>query len=82
MSTDRIKQLIDAIRNESYQPAPSRRTYIPKRNGKKRPLGIPTFGDKLVQEVIRMILQSIYEDCFENSSHGFRPKRRLSHCAY
>jgi len=75
MSTDRIKQLIDAIRNESYQPAPSRRTYIPKRNGKKRPLGIPTFGDKLVQEVMRMILQSIYEGCFENSSHGFRPKR-------
>jgi group II intron reverse transcriptase/maturase len=75
MSTGRIKQLIDAIRNESYQPAPSRRTYIPKRNGKKRPLGIPSFGDKLVQEVIRMILQSIYEGCFEDSSHGFRPKR-------
>lgn len=75
MSTDYIKQLIDAIRNESYQPAPSRRTYIPKRNGKKRPLGIPTFGDKLVQEVIRMILQSIYEGRFEDSSHGFRPKR-------
>lgn len=75
MSLARIEKLIDAIRNESYQPRPSRRTYIPKKNGKKRPLGIPTFDDKLVQEVIRMILETIYEGSFEHSSHGFRPQR-------
>jgi group II intron reverse transcriptase/maturase len=75
MSLSRIEKLIDAIRNESYQPRPSRRTYIPKKNGKKRPLGIPTFDDKLVQEVIRMILEAIYEGSFEHSSHGFRPQR-------
>lgn len=75
MSISRIEQLIEAIRNESYQPAPSRRTYIPKKDGKKRPLGIPSFDDKLVQEVIRMILEAIYEGYFENSSHGFRPDR-------
>jgi group II intron reverse transcriptase/maturase len=75
MSISKIEQLIEAIRNESYQPTPSRRTYILKKNGKKRPLGIPSFGDKLVQEVMRMILQSIYEGYFKNSSHGFRPKR-------
>ncbi|MGF7079023.1 reverse transcriptase domain-containing protein [Mucilaginibacter sp. UYCu711] len=75
MSLARIEKLIDTIRNESYQPRPSRRTYIPKKNGKKRPLGIPTFDDKLVQEVIKMILEAIYEGSFEHSSHGFRPQR-------
>ena len=75
MSIHRIEQMIEALRNESYQPAPSKRTYIPKKNGKKRPLGIPSFDDKLVQEVIRMILESIFEKQFENSSHGFRPHR-------
>lgn len=75
MSISKIEQLIETIRNESYQPTPSRRTYIAKKNGKKRPLGIPSFADKLVQEVIRMILQSIYEGHFTNSSHGFRPGR-------
>jgi group II intron reverse transcriptase/maturase len=72
MSISRIKQLIDALKNETYQPAPSRRIYIPKKNGKKRPLGIPSFIDKLLQEVIRMMFEAIYEASFENSSHGFR----------
>lgn len=75
MSISHIEQLIESLRNESYQPAPSRRMYILKKNGKKRPLGIPSFGDKLVQEVMRMILESIYEGYFESSSHGFRSKK-------
>jgi group II intron reverse transcriptase/maturase len=75
MSLTRIEKLIDAIRDESYQPRPSRRTYIPKKNGKKRPLGIPSFDDKLVQEVIRMMLEAMYEGSFEHTSHGFRPNR-------
>lgn len=75
MSLSRINKIIDALRNESYQPHPSRRIYIVKRNGKKRPLGIPSFDDKLVQEVIRMVLEGLYEPNFENSSHGFRPRR-------
>lgn len=75
MSLSRIEKLIGAIRDESYKPHPSRRTYIPKKNGKRRPLGIPSFDDKLVQEVIRMILEAIYEDSFEHTSHGFRSNR-------
>ena len=75
MSIDRIKQLIDSLKNETYQPNPSKRTYIPKKNGKKRPLGIPSFNDKLIQEVVRMILEAIYEGSFEHASHGFRPGR-------
>lgn len=75
MSLSRIEKLIGALRDETYQPNPSRRTYIPKKNGKKRPLGIPAFDDKLIQEVIRMILTAIYEGQFEHCSHGFRPER-------
>lgn len=75
MSMKRIDSLIQRIKDFSYQPKPARRTYIPKANGKMRPLGIPAFDDKLVQEVVRIILESIYEPTFQNSSHGFRPKR-------
>lgn len=71
----RIEQLIESLKNETYQPVPSKRAYIPKKNGKKRPLGIPSFDDKLVQEVVRMILSAIYEGSFEHTSHGFRPGR-------
>lgn len=75
MSLAGIETLIASLKDESYQPHPSRRVHIPKKNGKTRPLGIPAFEDKLVQEVVRMILEAIYEGHFETTSHGFRPKR-------
>lgn len=75
MSIQRIEKLIESLKTEAYQPKPARRVYIPKKNGKERPLGIPSFEDKLVQEVIRMILEAIYEEHFEYTSHGFRPHR-------
>lgn len=75
MSLARIETLIASLKDENYQPHPSRRVHIPKKNGKTRPLGIPAFEDKLVQEVVRMILEAIYEGHFETTSHGFRPKR-------
>lgn len=80
MSLKRIEKLMASLKDESYQPQPSRRVYIPKKNGKTRPLGVPTFDDKLVQEIVRMVLDAIYEGQFENVSHGFRPKRS-SHTA-
>ena len=72
MSIKRIQSIIDKLRDESYQPHPAKRIYIPKKNGKQRPLGIPSIEDKLVQKVIQMILESIYEGYFEKCSHGFR----------
>ena len=74
-SIKRIRDLIEQLKDESYRPCPARRIYIPKKNGKLRPLGIPSFKDKLVQEVVRMILEAIYEGHFEDCSHGFRPHR-------
>ncbi|MCC8186841.1 MAG: group II intron reverse transcriptase/maturase [Bacteroides sp.] len=75
MSLDRIEELITSLKDESYRPQPSKRIYIPKKNGKTRPIGIPAFNDKLLQEVVRMILEAIYEGQFDHTSHGFRPKR-------
>ena len=76
MSMERIEKLIAKLRDHSYQPNPARRVYIAKKNSnKKRPLGIPSTDDKLLQEVVHMILEAIYEPTFSDNSHGFRPKR-------
>ena len=76
-SQEKINNIIKSLSDGSYCPKPVRRTYIAKKNNssKKRPLGIPTFTDKLVQEVLRMVLEAVYEPIFSNNSHGFRPKR-------
>ena len=76
MSEERISKLIASLKDQSYNPNPARREYITKKNSnKKRPLGIPSTADKLVQEIIRMILEAIYEPGFSEHSHGFRPRR-------
>lgn len=72
---DNIENLIERMKKFSYKPLPVRRTYIPKANGKLRPLGIPAYEDKLVQGVMADILNEIYECKFLECSYGFRPKR-------
>jgi group II intron reverse transcriptase/maturase len=75
MSEDKIDQIIGLMRNERYRFAPARRIYIPKKNGQLRPLGLPSWTDKLVGEVVRLLLEAIYEPCFSGMSHGFRKGR-------
>lgn len=75
MSMAKIGAIIEAVRQERYRWTPARRTYIPKKNGKLRPLGMPSWSDKLLQEVIRTILEAYYEPQFSERSHGFRPNR-------
>ncbi len=74
-SDERVMAIITRLKNGTYPFKPTRRTDIPKKSGKKRPLGISSGDDKLVQEVVRIILERIYEPVFEESSHGFRPER-------
>ena len=75
MSLAKIGRIIDALRHERYRFKPVRRVYIPKSNGKKRPLGLPSWSDKLVGEVMRLLLEAYYEPQFSDRSHGFRPRR-------
>src|SRR5271169_3638699 len=75
MSEDKIHEIIEAMRAERYRFSPVRRTFIPKKNGKLRPLGLPTWSDKLVGEVMRLLLEAYYEPQFSDRSHGFRPAR-------
>lgn len=78
----KIEKLIEEIRTERYYPKPARKKYIPKSNDKLRPLSIPSFSDKLVQEVIREILEVIYEPHFSENSHGFRPNKSCHTALY
>ena len=75
MSIAKIDKIIATLKNGKYKPKPSRRVYIPKRDGTKRSLGIPCWTDKLIQRVVMMVLESYYEPQFSDHSHGFRPKR-------
>ena len=75
MTLAKIGSIIDALRHERYRCKPVKRTYIPKKNGKRRPLGLPSWSDKLVAEVVRLLLEAYYEPQFSARSHGFRPGR-------
>lgn len=75
MSMAKIGRVIDALRHERFRFKPAKRVHIPKKNGKTRPLGLPSWTDKLVGEVIRFLLEAYYEPRFSDRSHGFRPRR-------
>jgi group II intron reverse transcriptase/maturase len=75
MSLEKIRQLVDAVRHERHRWTPVKRVSIPKKNGKMRPLGLPIWTDKMLQEVMRSLLEAYYEPQFSQFSHGFRPHR-------
>ena len=75
MTTGKIERIIDALRHERYRFRPVRRLYIPKKDGKQRPLGLPSWSDKLLGEFVRLLLEAYYEPQFSDHSHGYRPRR-------
>ena len=75
MTLGKIERIIDALRHERYRFKPVRRHYIPKKDGKQRPLGLPSWSDKLLGEVVRLLLEAYYEPQFSDHSHGYRPGR-------
>jgi retron-type reverse transcriptase len=75
MSLGKIHKITELMRHERYRFSPVKRVMIPKKNGKLRPLGLPGWSDKLVGEVMRLLLEAYYEPQFSDRSHGFRPKR-------
>ena len=82
-SKEKVDRIIQSLADGTYTPKPVRREYIPKKQNstKKRPLGIPTFTDKLVQEVLRMILESVYEPIFFKQLSRLSSQQELPHCA-
>lgn len=76
-ATTHVEQLVERLKRKAYRPQPARRTYIPKDEKSMRPLGIPAYEDKLVQDVLKRILEAIYEQDFLNLSYGFRPNRSM-----
>ncbi len=75
MTLGKIERIIDALRHERYRFRPVRRHYIPKKDGKQRALGLPSWSDKLLGEVMRVLLEAYYEPQFSDHSHGYRPDR-------
>jgi group II intron reverse transcriptase/maturase len=75
MTEGKIDQIIELMRHERYRFSPARRIYIPKKNGKLRPLGLPSWSGKLAGEVVRLLLEAYYEPQFSDQSHGFRKGR-------
>jgi retron-type reverse transcriptase len=74
-SLEKIGAIINALRSERYRWSPVKRVYIPQKSGKQRPLGLPTWSDKLVAEVVRLLREAYYDVQFAGHSHGFRPGR-------
>jgi retron-type reverse transcriptase len=75
LSREKIERLITALRYERYRWTPVRRTFLPKKSGKLRPLGLPAWSEKVLQDVIRALLEASYEPQFSAQAHGFRPGR-------